>query len=351
MSCRGVIHKHEYFMGRTQLIENLHHERFVLRQLQQHDHHRDFLSEVGTGLRASPKTLSPKFFYDEEGSLLFERITEQAEYYPTRKEAEILETHGGEIIDTTRRGEDFTMVELGSGSSTKTRLLLNELADRQDAISYVPIDISPTIVTEFAERLLRDYPELHITGLICDYHQAMAELKSHPEDHKLFLFLGSSLGNFTPESAAALLSDIATAMGPQDKLLLGLDLIKDEGVLNRAYNDAAGVTAAFNLNLLTRINRELGGDFDLAGFRHKAFFNAAQRRVEMHLESLVSQTVQIAALDTEFAFTAGETIHTENSYKFDRATLDELLAGTGLRLVQQWRDGDDWFSLNLVAHA
>jgi L-histidine N-alpha-methyltransferase len=338
-------------MGKAQLIENLHHERFVLRQLQQHDQHQDFLSEVRAGLGATPKTLSPKFFYDEEGSRLFERITEQTEYYPTRKEAEILDAFGGEIIDTTRHGQDFTLVELGSGSSTKTRLLLNELAERQDAISYVPIDISPTIVTEFAERLLQDYPALHITGLICDYHQAMTELKSHPEDNKLFLFLGSSLGNFTPADASALLSDIAAAMGPQDKLLLGLDLIKDEVVLNRAYNDAAGVTAAFNLNLLTRINRELGGEFDLARFRHKAFFNAGQRRVEMHLESLAEQTVRVDALDAAFSFAAGETIHTENSYKFDRAALGELLAGTGLRLVQQWRDGDDWFSLNLVARS
>lgn len=335
-------------MGKPRLVSKLHHDRLVLHRLQEHDQQREFMQGVSAGLSQSPKTLSPMFFYDEQGSKLFEQITELEEYYPTRTEAALLESHAGEVIEAAREGEDICLVELGSGSSTKTRLLLNEIAERQSGLTYVPIDISPTIVTEFGERLLDDYPGLNIRGLICDYYRAMEELGSHPDERRLFLFLGSSLGNFTLEEASDLLQAIRAAMNSGDMLLMGLDMVKDERVLHDAYNDRKGVTAAFNLNLLGRINRELGGDFDLSQFRHKAFYNREQRRIEMHVESLCAQSVTIEVLGQSFSFAAGETIHTENSYKFDSASLQRVLHGTEFDMVRQWCDANEWYTLNLI---
>ncbi|MBI3992908.1 MAG: L-histidine N(alpha)-methyltransferase [Candidatus Lambdaproteobacteria bacterium] len=331
------------------LVRKKHDERLVLHRLQETDHVAEFREAVRVGLGRSPKQISPKFFYDERGSQLFEAITRTEEYYPTRTEAALLTAHVEEIIDTA--GEHMRLVELGSGSSTKTRVILDAIAARQKALEYIPIDISPTIVTEFGKQLLEDYPDLTIRGLICDYRHAMAELRQRDLPNKLFLFLGSSMGNFLPEDAVSLLRDIRATMNAHDYLLLGLDMVKEAQVLHRAYNDAAGVTAEFNLNLLARINRELGGEFNLAGFRHRAFYDAAQRRIEMHLESLANQIVPIAALGRSCSFKQGETIHTENSYKFDRHALDELFSGAGLRLTGQWFDPRRWFSLNLLAQA
>ncbi len=248
-------------------------------------------------------------------------------------------------------GAHLTVVELGSGSSTKTRLLLDVLARRQARVDYVPVDISPTVVTEFGEQLLADYPSLHIRGLICDYHHALEALRGEAERPRLFLFLGSSLGNFPPAHAAGLLRAVRGAMGGADRLLLGLDLQKSPEVLQRAYDDAEGVTAAFNLNLLARINRELGGRFDLERFRHQAFYNAEEGRIEMHLESLIYQIVPVHSLGQSFTFRAGETIHTENSYKFDREGLEAMLGECGLRLERHCTDARGWFSLNLIAPA
>ena len=333
-------------MAKSNLVRKQLHERLVLDVMEVQDSRGTFAEDVARGLAASPKSLPPKYFYDEQGSLLFEQITELEEYYLTRTEAGMLAAHGHDMLAAA--GDPLTLVELGSGSSSKTRLLLDILAKRQARVDYVPIDISPTVVTEFGEQLLNDYPSLHIRGLICDYHQAMGELKSESHGRRLFLFLGSSMGNYTPQQAVRLLRVVREAMGPQDRLLLGLDLKKDAAVLRRAYDDAKGVTAAFNLNLLARINRELGGRFELERFRHKAFYNEEQGRVEMHLESLVSQLVPVNGLQRSFSFKNGETIHTENSYKFDRQGLQEILEPCALAIQRQWLDHRRWFSLNLI---
>ena len=333
-------------MANSNLVRKQYHERLVLDVMEVQDSRGTFAEDVARGLAASPKSLPPKYFYDEQGSLLFEQITELEEYYLTRTEAGMLAAHGHDMLAAA--GDPLTLVELGSGSSSKTRLLLDILAKRQARVDYVPIDISPTVVTEFGEQLLNDDPSLHIRGLICDYHQAMGELKSESHGRRLFLFLGSSMGNYTPQQAVRLLRVVREAMGPQDRLLLGLDLKKDAAVLRRAYDDAKGVTAAFNLNLLARINRELGGRFELERFRHKAFYNEEEGRVEMHLESLVSQLVPVNGLQRSFSFKNGETIHTENSYKFDRQGLREILEPCALAIQRQWLDHRRWFSLNLI---
>jgi len=336
-------------MKNPRLVRKKHAERLVLHRLQETDHVADFREAVRAGLGRMPKQISPKFFYDERGSQLFEAITRTEEYYPTRIEAALLAAHVDEIIAAA--GDNIRLVELGSGSSTKTRVILDAIAARQGELEYIPIDISPTIVTEFGKQLLEDYPELTIRGLICDYRHAMAELRQRDLPNKLFLFLGSSIGNFMPEDALSLLRDIRATMNERDFLLIGLDLVKDVHVLHRAYNDAQGVTAAFNLNLLARINRELHGDFNLDAFRHRAFYNNPQRRIEMHLESLADQIVPIAALGRSYSFKQGETIHTENSCKFDQDTLDALFSSAGLRRAGQWRDEQRWFALHLLTRA
>ena len=336
-------------MDSANLVRRKFHDRLVLDIIESTDLRKTFREDVLRGLTSESKSIPPKYFYDERGSQLFEAITETEEYYPTRTEAAILAEHGEAMLDAA--GHGLTVVELGSGSSTKTRLLLERLAARQPRVDYVPIDISPTVVTEFGEQLLADYPSLHIRGLICDYHRALGELKEPTDERRLFLFLGSSMGNFTPAQAVALLSVIREAMGPRDSLLLGLDLKKDPAVLHRAYNDAQGVTAAFNLNLLERINRELGGQFELERFAHVAFYHAERGRIEMHLESCVSQIVPVEAFGRGFTFRAGERIHTENSYKFDRDQLERLLAEAGLALSHQWLDAQQWFALSLVQPA
>ncbi len=341
-------------MDEATLVRRMFHDRLVLEIIESTDLRQSFREDVLRGLGAEPKSIPPKYFYDEVGSRLFEAITELDEYYPTRTEAAILAASGDEMLDAAGAGSTgsaLTVVELGSGSSTKTRLLLERLAARQPRVDYIPIDISPTVVTEFGEQLLQDYPSLHIRGLICDYHRALSELKAQQDTRKLFLFLGSSMGNYTPKQSTALLGVIRSAMGPQDSLLLGLDMKKEPALLHAAYNDARGVTAAFNLNLLERVNRELGGQFDTGRFRHVAFYNEEQSRIEMHLESTVSQIVPIEALGRSFSFRGGERIHTENSYKFDRELLERLLQPAGLALRRQWLDARGWFSLTLALPA
>lgn len=335
-------------MGITNFHSSKHHERMNLRELHRPVFKSEFLECVDKGLGAIPKVLSPKFFYDERGSQLFEEITQAPEYYPTRTEAGILRRFIDEIVRIAIGGS-LGLVELGSGSSTKTRLVLDALMEKQGELTYTPIDVSPTIVIEHGKQLLADYPRLHVDALICDYHQAMEVLKTPQELPRLFLFLGSSLCNFGLEEAAALLREICNAMSGKDRLLLGMDLKKDKSILEAAYNDEGGVTAQFNLNILRHINNALGGGFDLSLFEHKAFFNEMESRVEMHLESLESQLVHIDALERSFTFSKGETIHTENSYKHDPVGLNALYAGTGLKKVGRWMDDKGWFALDLLA--
>ncbi|MCH8075820.1 MAG: L-histidine N(alpha)-methyltransferase [SAR324 cluster bacterium] len=334
-------------MTRPNLVRRKYHERLVLDIMEKSDAREDFRADVELGLSSSPKSIPPKYFYDEQGSRLFEQITRLEAYYPTRTEASILSDHGLEVIDAM--GEAVTIVELGSGSSTKTRLLLDILAHRQQRVDYIPIDISPTVVTQFGEQLLADYPMLHIRGLICDYHQALDALKEEPGQRRLFLFLGSSLGNYHPHQATELLQEIRAAMADHDRLLLGLDLKKDPEVLHLAYNDPEGVTAAFNLNLLERINRELEGRFELERFAHKALYNLEEGRIEMYLESMMHQLIPIKAMERSFTFRQGETIHTENSYKFDRQRLENILGQCDLKIERQFLDHRQWFSVNLIA--
>ena len=334
-------------MSQRTLVRTQPRPRLVLEKLGSGEHNSTFRQAVAEGFSRQPRQIPPMYFYDAEGSLLFEQITQLPEYYPTRTETRILLDHAAEILE--QAGFPGHLVELGSGSATKTRLLLDGVARRHDPVLYTPIDISQAMVTEFSGRLLDDYPSLRIHGLICDYHRALEALHQEHSRGRLFLFLGSSLGNFTPEQSVALLRDIRRAMSPADRFLLGVDLKKDPAVLHWAYNDAQGVTAAFNRNLLARINRELGGGFDPERFAHIAFYDPEQGRIEMHLESTEAQLVPVAALGKTFAFQKGERIHTENSYKFDLEGVQALAGDSGFRVDGQWLDGQGWFSLTLLA--
>jgi L-histidine N-alpha-methyltransferase len=309
-----------------------------------------FAEDVRAGLTSRPKVLYPKYFYDELGSRLFEAITSLPEYYPTRAEAEILRTHGGEIAAAL--GGPVRLVELGSGDGQKTRLLIEDLLARQGSLEYLPIDISESAIEASARVLLANYPDLRVTAYAGEYQQALRALRKEPVSGlTLVLFLGSTLGNLNPEDRPGLLRDVRGLLSPGEAFLLGVDLKKPEDVLIPAYDDALGVTAAFNLNLLNRINRELEGEFDLGAFCHRALYNREQGRVEMHLESRCAQTVAIRALGIEVSFAAGETIHTENSHKFDLAQIAALAAETGFELARTWTDSGVRFSSNLLVAA
>jgi dimethylhistidine N-methyltransferase len=300
---------------------------------------------VHEGLAATPKTLPCRFFYDQEGSALFEEICELPEYYVTRTEDEILRRRAPEIIAALPDRVD--LAELGSGSSRKTRRIIEALLERQRSLRYLPIDISATMLRETARALSRDYPRLEVDPLALEYSAALDHLPAKRQGPLLVLFLGGNLGNFDPPAAIGFLRQIAAAMQPGDGLLLGLDLHKETAVLNAAYDDSQGVTARFNLNLLRRLNRELEADFHLDAFRHRAFYNEAEGRVEMHLVSLRDQSVTIAGRRVEFR--AGETIHTENSYKYTRAQIQALAHASGFSLQRQWTDDRGYFSVNLLA--
>lgn len=303
-----------------------------------------FAEDVRAGLTATPKTLPPKYFYDALGSQLFEAICLLPEYYLTRAEAEIFERHAAEI--TAQLAPPVSVVELGSGSSLKTRLLIEALLARQGALHYQPIDISATILRASAAKLLGDYPEVRITAQADDYTRALGAIARQDGERILVLFLGSNIGNYTPAEAGDLLRQMRQALRAGDGLLLGVDLKKPARVLEPAYDDALGVTAAFNRNLLVRINRELGADFELAQFQHRARFNQAQSRIEAHLVSCCAQTVNISTLDLTIAFAGGETIHTENSYKYDLAQLARLAEVAGFKPARVWFDVAERFSCN-----
>ena len=304
----------------------------------------EFLAAVRSGLGARPKTLPCRYFYDLEGSLLFEEICELPEYYLTRAEDRILRERAGEIAAALPRVEE--LIELGSGSSRKTRRLLTAFLRRRPSLRSLPVDISREMLLQTAAALSREYPRLGITPVAGEYGDAMARLPGERKGPGLVLFLGSNLGNFDPDEAARFLRRIRGTMGGEDFALLGLDLQKDTAVLEAAYDDAAGVTARFNMNLLERINRELGGDFDLAAWEHRAVYDAARGRIEMHLVSRRSQLATVAG--ETYRFEAGETIHTESSYKYSLDGIRDLAAAAGLRLNRTWQDEDGLFSLNLL---
>lgn len=297
--------------------------------------------EVRAGLGPGPKRLDCRFFYDAEGSRLFELICGLPEYYPTRTEDAILRGGVGSMID----GFDAppVLVELGSGSSTKTRRLIEALLRRHGRLRYVPIDISPTILEEAAAELARRYPPLRVTAIVGEYGPALRQVARRIEGPKLVTFLGSSIGNSGAAEAVDLLRAIRRAAGPGGKLLLGADLVKEPSILEAAYDDSRGVTARFNLNLLARINRELDADFDLDQFEHRAIYDERRQRVEMHLVSRVAQSVSIPGAGLVAHFTPGESIHTENSHKYRPADLLAMAARAGFREEAAWSDERGWF--------
>jgi len=297
-----------------------------------------FREDVAAGLSRPQKAIAPIYFYDHAGSLLFEQICQQPEYYLTRTETAILTEHAADLIDEV--GE-CTLVELGSGSSVKTRLLLNECQQRGYSLHYVPIDISESMLRETAASLIADYPRLQIDALATDYENGLATLPA--AQRRLVLFLGSNLGNFTQSEQNQLFSSLASSLQVGDYFLLGLDLRKSATILEAAYNDAAGVTAAFNRNLLQRMNRELSACFDLASFAHLAFYNQPLSQIEMHLQSTRTQEVAIEDLELRVPFRAGETIHTEISRKFDSAEIVAHLHTYGFQSRATWTDARGWF--------
>jgi dimethylhistidine N-methyltransferase len=297
--------------------------------------------------------LSPWLFYDEAGSRLFEAITELEEYYPTRVERGIFRDYAEEIVAAasapTAHGAErlLTMIELGAGSASKTGLLLEAASRRQGTVRYCAIDVSGAAL-EMAERhLSRAVPGVEFEARVADYTEGLGDVPAHGT-RRLVLYIGSSLGNFEPAAARQLLRDIRRQLSPGDMLLLGLDLVKDVPTLVAAYDDARGVTAAFNRNVLTRINRELGGNFDQMKFRHKVRWNGEASRIEMHLESLLAHEVRIEALQLELCLRRGETIHTENSYKFTRPAAHRLMEQAGFAVTEEWTDPRAWFGVFLA---
>jgi dimethylhistidine N-methyltransferase len=311
-----------------------------------HDFHpapADLRAEVLSGLALKQKRLSPKLFYDARGSKLFDRICELPEYYPTRTEIGILERDGAEMAALL--GRDALLLELGSGSSKKIRVLLSAL---RPAV-YMPVDISREHLLESAESLAAAFPGLDVHAVCADYSVPF-ELPVDDHDHpRAAFFPGSSIGNFEPAEAERFLKRVAGILGPGARLLIGVDLVKERRTLEAAYNDAAGVTAAFNLNLLERVNRELGGTFDLDGFRHEAFFNETDSRIEMHLMSTRGQMVEVAG--ERFAFAEGESIHTECSYKYSIERFQALAGRAGYEPERVWTDPRSLFSVHCLVFA
>jgi len=303
----------------------------------------DFRADVLAGLSRSRKRLPAKYFYDAVGSRLFDRICELPEYYPTRTELAILKRHSPEMAGWC--GPGCLLIELGAGSLTKVRFLLDHL---ERPAGYVPVDVSGDHLRVAATTLAADYPTLPVRPAVADFTAAFA-LPLISARRRVVYFPGSTIGNFEPAEADTLLRRVARLVGPGGGLILGVDLRKSADVLEPAYNDAAGVTAAFNRNLLARINRELDGDFDLPAFRHHAFYNAGRSRIEMHLVSGRRQRVRVGP--TVFDFRPGETIHTENSHKYDVRELSERAAGCGWELAATWADERSYFAvLGLTAH-
>jgi dimethylhistidine N-methyltransferase len=299
-----------------------------------------FLDDVLTGLARPQKTLPPKYFYDARGCELFERICTLPEYYPTRTELAIMREHAGAMAKFL--GPDCQLIEFGSGSSTKTRILIEQL---QPPL-YLPIDIAGEALRAAAAELARVFPWLNINGVCADYTRPLTlpEFVGVPIRRKAVYFPGSTIGNFTPQDAIEFLKLARRMVGAGGALLIGVDLKKDKQVLDAAYDDAAGVTAAFNLNLLQRINRELGGDFQLRRFRHKAFYDEAKGWIEMHIESLAAQFVHVGG--ERFRFSAGETIHTEISCKYSVEEFQEVAQRAGFAPEQTWIDAAKLFSVH-----
>ena len=305
-------------------------------------------SAVSEGLLSRPKWLPAWLFYDAAGSQLFDRITELPEYYLTRTERSIFSEFSDEIIGRAAEGDALRIVELGAGSADKTRLLLTAAVDRQDTVVYEPVDVSPSALEDAQERIEREIPGVLVSPRVENYTRGLELDAPSLGERRLVLYIGSSIGNFELDEAQRLLQGVRAALAQGDAMLLGVDLAKDKSTLLAAYDDAAGVTAEFNLNLLTRLNRELGADFDVAAFAHRAVWNQGKSRIEMHLVSRKSQRVKIAGLDLKIDFAQGETIHTENSYKYRPGQAEEMLARAGFAPVRTWMDEGKQFAVCLA---
>lgn len=301
--------------------------------------------DVLQGLTSDPKTLSPKLFYDAAGSELFDRITELPEYYPTETERRIFRRHAADMIAAA--GNCDSMVELGAGSAGKTVLLLDAMMQTGSSITYYPVDVSGSALEVCSERMNALLPGLKVIPKVLDFTHGMPQFRKI-SGQKLFLFIGSSIGNFEPLAAGLFLKQVRASMNQGDALLLGTDMRKSASVLIPAYDDARGVTAAFNKNLLVRMNRELGSDFDLESFAHRIVWNERLSRIEMHLQSVREQTVTIPALALSINFAQGETIHTENSYKFTMPMVEAIANNGGLTIEQTWADEKNWFTVHLM---
>jgi L-histidine N-alpha-methyltransferase len=302
-------------------------------------------ADVAAGLGARPFHLPPKWFYDDLGSKLFDAITDLPEYYPTRREREILVGAAGEIAELTRAS---TLVELGSGTSAKTRLLLDALGAGERLRWFVPLDVSEGVLREAGDALMGAYPGLQVHAVVADFERHLAKLPS-PGGRRLVAFLGGTIGNLDPKGRAALLDDLADGLDPGDMLLLGTDLVKDPARLVAAYDDATGVTAAFNRNVLNVVNRHLGADFAVDRWAHLARWDADAEWIEMHLRSIGDQRIRVAALDLELEVGDGETVRTEISAKFRRHGVETELADSGFTMRRWWTDSRGDFALSLSA--
>jgi dimethylhistidine N-methyltransferase len=322
-------------------------ERLKIHNLVRDDALSSFAEDVRSGLSSNPKRLFPKYFYDALGSQLFEAICLLPEYYLTRAENEILTRYADEIVKEVD-GDHIALLEMGSGSASKTRLVIEATLRRQRELLFIPVDISASALETSSRVLLQSYPGLRINAYASDYYDGMAALaRDEREGRTLALFLGSNIGNFDEDEAHAFLRALRKVLRAGDALLLGADLRKDAQVLEAAYDDSLGVTASFNLNQLARINRELDADFNLRAFRHYVTYNEEMGRVEVYLESLREQWVSINNLEMKIHFREGERIHTENSCKYDLEGLSRLAQATGYRRARTWLDKGERFSSNL----
>lgn len=323
--------------------------RFNLIEGHVSDERADFAANIRDGLTGDPKRLSSRFLYDAKGSQLFEKICDLPEYYLTRTERAILTARADEIV-----GEfppETALVELGSGSATKTRFLIEAFLRRGGELLYVPVDVSRTMVEQSAENLLDTYPDLRIEAIVGEYADGLHFIDEHIDRPKCVVWLGSSVGNFDRSAATSFLSELSQTIDSEDRVLVGIDLRKQAEVIEQAYNDAAGLTAQFNLNLLTRINREFSADFDLSSFRFEANYLETAGRVDSFLISGSAQSARIADLDMKVDFATEERIHTESSHKYSVAEIDELAESSQLAPAGRWLDPDHRFSLNLFAPA
>jgi L-histidine Nalpha-methyltransferase len=312
------------------------------------DHHYQELNNGGEdviqGLSQNPKILSPKYFYDDPGSQLFEKICELPEYYPTRTEAWILQQYADEIAAITNCCE---LIELGSGSSTKTQALLTAYQKIANSCRYLPIDVSGGILKTSVLQLQEKYPDIAIHGLLGTYEQALVHLESNYLQSRMLFFLGSSLGNFNQEECDIFLNQVSRTLQPGDYFLLGIDLQKPQDILEAAYNDSQEVTAAFNLNMLSHLNWRFQGNFDISLFKHQAVYNQVDHQIEMYLHCQKSHWVSLELLDLKISFEVGESILTEISRKFNLATMEKNLSDKGLKTVKTWTDEKGWFGLIL----